>query len=162
MGDAYPELRDESRDRREDDSQEEAALRYRAHRRAAEARGDRSIGRRLPAASLPGDEAFKLYDTFGLPLDFIEDMAASGSWPSTARLRRGDGRTAWEGAGEERLRRRRKPTTFAIAASRPIVFEPPEMLRGLHDHAVEDARVLAVFDDRKQQVAGACRPGNPA
>jgi alanyl-tRNA synthetase len=27
------------------------------------------------AAKLPGDEAFKLYDTFGMPLDFIQDAA---------------------------------------------------------------------------------------
>ncbi len=37
------------------------------------------IGRR---ATFRGDEAFKLYDTFGLPLDFIEDAAGTGAFRS--------------------------------------------------------------------------------
>ena len=34
---------------------------------------DRGLAEKMPV--FPGDEAFKLYDTFGLPLDFIQDAA---------------------------------------------------------------------------------------
>ena len=36
-------------------------------------------------SAISGDDAFRLYDTLGLPLDFIEDLRASASWPSIAR-----------------------------------------------------------------------------
>jgi alanyl-tRNA synthetase len=77
MGDAYPELRA---------NQEMIKKTIRAE----EERFDEVLDKGLPRLEaelakvsgtrtkvLPGDAAFKLYDTFGLPLDFIEDTAAT-------------------------------------------------------------------------------------
>ena len=50
-------------------------------------------------ASVRGDEAFTLYDTFGMPRDFIEDLAASAAAArSTPTASSGDGAPARAGA----------------------------------------------------------------
>ena len=60
------------------------------------------------ARVLPGEAAFRLYDTFGIPSDFIEDTAAtSGVSVDKAGVRRRDGGTARQGARAERVRRAR-------------------------------------------------------
>src|SRR4029450_10378231 len=75
MGDAYPELR-AIRDTvvsvvRNEEERFSAVLAGGLPRLEDAIDGAAaSSGRRLS-----GDEAFKLYDTFGLPLDFIEDLA---------------------------------------------------------------------------------------
>ena len=62
---------------------------------------------RDPGGVVGGDEAFKLYDTYGLPRDFIEDLAAAQHLRFDAEgFERGDGAAARPGAREERLRRR--------------------------------------------------------
>ena len=77
MGDAYPEVR---RDREmiektilAEEHRFEAVLTEGLPRLEAE------IAKALdtPERVLPGDVAFKLYDTFGVPYDFIEDTAAT-------------------------------------------------------------------------------------
>src|SRR5439155_22383208 len=77
MGDAYPELRT-NRDLIEktilaEENRFEAVLTEGLPRLEAE------IARALerPERILAGDAAFRLYDTFGLPYDFIEDTAAT-------------------------------------------------------------------------------------
>jgi alanyl-tRNA synthetase len=77
MGDAYPELR-------ANQQMIEKTI------RAEEERFDEVLDKGLPLLEaelakvsgtitkvLPGEAAFKLYDTFGVPLDFIEDTAAT-------------------------------------------------------------------------------------
>ena len=77
MGDAYPELR-------ANQEMIEKTI------RAEEERFDEVLDKGLPLLEaelakvsgtttkvLPGEAAFKLYDTFGVPLDFIEDTAAT-------------------------------------------------------------------------------------
>src|SRR4029077_15637032 len=77
MGDAYPELR-------ANQAMIEKTI------RAEEERFDEVLDKGLPLLEaelakvsgtttrvLPGEAAFKLYDTFGVPLDFIEDTAAT-------------------------------------------------------------------------------------
>ena len=55
---------------------------------------------------VPGDEAFKLYDSYGLPRDFIEDLAGNqGLTLRRRRLRRGHGRPARQGARRQLVRR---------------------------------------------------------
>ncbi|MGE0451689.1 MAG: alanine--tRNA ligase [Vicinamibacterales bacterium] len=77
MGDAYPELRS-NRETIErtivaEEKRFEAVLSDGLPRLEAE------IARALdtPERVLPGDAAFRLYDTFGVPYDFIEDTAAT-------------------------------------------------------------------------------------
>jgi alanyl-tRNA synthetase len=77
MGDAYPEIRT-NREMIEktilaEENRFDAVLTDGLPRLEAE------IARALdsPARTLPGDVAFRLYDTFGIPYDFIEDTAAT-------------------------------------------------------------------------------------
>src|SRR5205823_2659355 len=77
MGDAYPEVR-RSREMIEktilaEEHRFEAVLTEGLPRLEVE------IAKALdtPARTLPGDVAFKLYDTFGVPYEFIEDTAAT-------------------------------------------------------------------------------------
>ncbi len=63
---------------------------------------------KLPAgAPLPGDIAFKLYDTFGFPLDLTEDVLKShqrsvdvGGFTAAMNKQKADARKAWAGSGE--------------------------------------------------------------
>ena len=77
MGDAYPELR-KNRETIEktilaEENRFDAVLTEGLPRLEAE------IAKALdtPERSLPGESAFRLYDTFGIPYDFIEDTAAT-------------------------------------------------------------------------------------
>src|SRR6476646_4560904 len=77
MGDAYPEVR------RNREMVEKTILaeehRFEAVLTEGLPRLEAEIAKALdtPQRSLPGDAAFKLYDTFGVPYDFIEDTAAT-------------------------------------------------------------------------------------
>ncbi|NQV22200.1 MAG: alanine--tRNA ligase, partial [Rhodospirillales bacterium] len=63
---------------------------------------------RLPDnAVLPGETAFKLYDTFGFPLDLTEDALRAqgrevdvGGFNQAMERQRADARAAWTGSGE--------------------------------------------------------------
>jgi alanyl-tRNA synthetase len=69
------------------------------------ARGDRVVG---------GQQAFKLYDTYGLPRDFIEDLAsAQGLQFDTA---------GFEQAMEGQREKARAKSAFGKAGTRPVVF----------------------------------------
>jgi alanyl-tRNA synthetase len=77
MGDAYPDLR-VGREMIEktvlaEEHRFEAVLTDGLPRLEAEIKS--ALG--TPARTLPGDVAFRLYDTFGVPYDFIEDTAAT-------------------------------------------------------------------------------------
>jgi alanyl-tRNA synthetase len=77
MGDAYPELRTNH------DMVEKTILaeehRFDAVLTEGLPRLEAEIAKALetPSRVLPGDAAFRLYDTFGIPYDFIEDTAAT-------------------------------------------------------------------------------------
>ncbi|RPJ64444.1 MAG: alanine--tRNA ligase [Acidobacteria bacterium] len=73
MGDAYPQLR-EQRDyvERVIDGEEE---RFESVLRIGLPKLEEALDRAAGSKVLSGDEAFRLYDTFGVPRDFIEDMA---------------------------------------------------------------------------------------
>ena len=77
MGDAYPELQT-NRETIEKTIQEEEK-RFQAVLSGGLPRLDAEIAKALetPNRVLTGDAAFRLYDTFGLPYDFIEDTAAT-------------------------------------------------------------------------------------
>ena len=133
------------------DQERRGTLRRGADRRAAPPRGRARARGASGNTVVPGDEAFKLYDTYGLPRDFIEDLA-SDAGPAVRRrgLRRGDGRPAREGA------RRRAPSTAARARSSR---SRPTQARAALRHGRRRVRrlrpttrstgvpVLALFDD---------------
>ncbi len=106
MGAAYPELvpraaaHHRDAEARRDALQEDARQRPEASRRSlrpASARARRS----------PGDVAFKLYDTFGFPLDLTEDaLRARGitvdtkAFDAAMEKQKDEARRAWKGSGE--------------------------------------------------------------
>jgi alanyl-tRNA synthetase len=102
MKEAYPEL-------------EETALRVnrvldeeeRRFSRTVEV-GLKKLDPLLAAKMVPGPEAFKLYDTYGLPRDFIEDVTRDAGvqvdWPgfdSAMQEQRTRAKASWKGANKE-------------------------------------------------------------
>jgi alanyl-tRNA synthetase len=61
-----------------------------------------------PAPKLPGDEAFKLYDTYGMPLDFIQDAARDqgiefdqAGFDHAMEEQKTRARASWKGAAKQ-------------------------------------------------------------
>jgi alanyl-tRNA synthetase len=108
----------------------------------------------VSATAVPGDEAFKLYDTFGLPLDFIEDLA------SERRLafdREGFDRAMEVQRGKARAKsgfdqKRSHEFTFASDARREALRSTGDVFDGYTSTTVDDAHVLAVFSGDRQEV----------
>ncbi|MGE5362188.1 MAG: alanine--tRNA ligase, partial [Bacteroidales bacterium] len=104
---------------------------------------------------LPGDEAFKLYDTFGVPQDFIEDLAGQRKVSVDAA----GFRQAME-AQKQKARAKSGFDTGARGDSFAVADDSlGEALRAAGDRFegyttthVEGARVLAVFAEDRQQV----------
>jgi alanyl-tRNA synthetase len=154
MADAYPELA----------SGRDTIVRV---VRSEEERFDAVLTRGLPrlegmldqaaarGGAVPGDEAFGLYDTFGLPLDFIEDLAAE------RRLTLD--RAEFDRAMETQRGKARASSAFDGRRAEEFSFPSPkvaERLRSAGDQFegytstwVEGAHVVALFDADKRQVS---------
>src|SRR5512147_1155384 len=98
-------------------------------------------------AIIPGDVLFKLYDTFGFPLDLVADMARDmrleideAGYRRAMQEQRDKARAAWSGSGEEKI----KPVYKEVASGvKKTVFTGYDMLEGT-------AEVLAIIKgDRK-------------
>jgi alanyl-tRNA synthetase len=103
------------------------------------------IATELPAGgTIPGAEAFKLYDTYGLALDFTEELAAE--------RRLGVDRKGFESELAAQQERARQASKLGTVKGDPLHMEllrdhgPTTFLgyAGLH---VDEARVLAVLKD---------------
>jgi alanyl-tRNA synthetase len=83
---------------------------------------------------IPGDVLFKLYDTFGFPLDLVADMARDlhleideEGYRKAMQEQREKARAAWAGSGEEKI----KPVYKEVAARvKKTVFTGYEALEG--------------------------------
>jgi alanyl-tRNA synthetase len=153
MGDAYPELKSGR------DTVVQAI-------RAEEQRFDAVLTAGLPkledlleraaatASPIPGEEAFKLYDTLGLPLDFIEDLAS-------------ERRLAFDRAGFDRAMetqrekaraksafdgKRAEEPAFDSAATADSLRKAGEQFEGYTATSVDGARIVALLDDGRRQV----------
>ena len=142
-----------TRHHRASDPRRRGPLRCRAERWPAEARRA-TRDSRGHGHVVPGDEAFKLYDTFGLPLDFIEDLAGERKLTLD--------RQAFDRAMEAQRDKARAKSAFDRKADEFVFGAPttPDSLRGVGDHFegytttdVSGARIVALFDDQKRQVA---------
>jgi len=124
MGGAYPELRRAEATIAETLRQEE--VRFRATLGRGMALLDEASAHLAAGAVLPGETAFKLYDTYGFPLDLTQDaLRAKGIAVDTdgfdvamARQRK-MARESWAGSGQQAegavwlaLRERLGPTSF--------------------------------------------------
>ena len=153
MGGAYPELRS-SRDTavtvvRSEEERFSAVLAGGLPRLENAIEGAAASGGRLS-----GDEAFKLYDTFGVPFDFIEDLA--GERQVTVD------RQAFERAMEGQRDKARAKSAFEGKKGQEFVFTSEQAQQGLSTAgdrfegytttSVKGTPVIALFDDHGRQV----------
>ena len=106
------------------------------------------------AKVVPGDEAFRLYDTYGLPRDFIEDLAAAqgvrfdaeGFDQAMAGQReKARAKSAFEGARAEEF-------IFATESARGELAHTTDAFEGYGATSVKGVPVVALFDDKKRQI----------
>jgi alanyl-tRNA synthetase len=153
MGDAYPELR-ASRDAivqvvRSEEDRFDAVLTGGLPRlevvieRAA--RGSKVVS---------GDEAFRLYDTYGLPRDFIEDLAthqgltfdAEGfERAMQAQRDKARAKSAFDGSKSESF-------VFASDAERDALRRVGDTFEGYASTSIQGLPIVALFDERRLQV----------
>jgi alanyl-tRNA synthetase len=154
MGDAYPELRS-NRDtvvsvvRNEEE-------RFGAVLEGGLPRLEEAIERAVaaPGHRLPGEEAFKLYDTFGLPLDFIDDLAGERHVSVD--------RDAFGRAMEGQREKARSKSAFEGKKGHAFVFSSDQSQQGLSGvgdrfegyttTTVKGTPVIALFDKDRRQV----------
>ena len=153
MGSAYPELRT-SRDVivRTVRSEEE---RFDAVLTAGLPRLDEALDRAAAAGNvMSGDEAFRLYDSLGVPLDFMEDLAGQRN----IAIDRDGYERAMEG---QRVKARAgssfKETEKALALSMPAELEAAlertgDRFEGYETTSVQGVPIVALFDERGQAV----------
>src|SRR5437016_1176137 len=153
MGDAYPELR-ANRDMVRN------VIRVEEDRFVAVLAGglpklEDAIERAAATGGpLPGDEAFKLYDTFGLPLDFIEDLAserhvavdrAGYERAMEAQREKARAKSAFEGKKVQEF-------TFTSAEAEQSVHATGDRFEGYSTTKVKGTPLVALFDRNRLQV----------
>jgi alanyl-tRNA synthetase len=153
MGDAYPELQT-SRDAivRGVRSEEE---RFDAVLTAGLPRLEEALDRAAAAGTaMPGEEAFRLYDSLGVPLDFMEDLAAQRHIAID--------REGYERAMEGQRVRGRAGSSFKDAGKALELSMPDDVARALEQAGdvfegyestrVDGVPVVALFDEAGQSV----------
>ncbi|MGH9383870.1 MAG: alanine--tRNA ligase [Vicinamibacterales bacterium] len=153
MGDAYPELKaaHESVGRvvRSEEERFDAVL------TGGLPRLEEVLERAAKGSKIvPGDEAFKLYDTYGIPRDFIEDLSASQGLVFDAR--------GFDEAMEGQREKARAGSAFESKKAEDFVFasdEERESLRKVGDKfegydqtSLQGVPILALFDEHKRSV----------
>ncbi len=103
---------------------------------------------------VPGDEAFRLYDSLGLPLDFIEDLASERQIAVD--------REGYETAMEAQRERARAGSHFEVTRTQGFTVTDPATQSALDELAdrfegyevteLTDARVVALFDGERAEV----------
>ena len=152
MGDAYPELRAQreyvERMTRGEEERFESVLRIGLPKL------EESLERVAAGTGvLAGDEAFRLYDTFGVPRDFIEDMAEHRQ-------------VAFDRAGFERAmggqkERARARHAFGLAttgdgtleASTEVLRGRPDQFEGYRTTRLDGLSAIALLDGKGHRVA---------
>jgi alanyl-tRNA synthetase len=159
MGDAYPELE------RNREMIEKTILaeehRFDAVLTDGLPRLESEIAKALERADriLPGDIAFRLYDTFGIPYDFIEDTAATHD----VRVDRAAYERAMQNQrdtarGKSAFGASRRAAEFAIG-DEAALKNAADRFEGYTATHVADVPVVAIFDSARQLVE-AIGPGD--
>lgn len=94
---------------------------------------------------IPGDVAFKLYDTYGIPKDLLEDLSSQ------------DNRVIdWEGFNKQ-LDEQKKLSRFSTSTGmqKTVVFEKPPLTETVftgYGKTEDDGNVIAVYRDEKKKL----------
>ena len=139
MKDAYPELTETENHVSEVVHAEERRFASTIDKGMQELDDDLTVLRSKGSDSYPGEQAFKLYDTFGLPLDFIQDavrdVGLSFDQPGFDRAmaeQRERARASWKGAAKQ--------------TANPAYQElPRSVFEGYLQTRSEDCEVLAII-----------------
>ena len=111
--------------------------------------------RRRPACRCPGDEAFRLYDSLGVPLDFMEDLAGQRNIAID--------REGYDRAMEGQRVKARAGSTFAKDAGKSLTLVMPadlertldetgDTFEGYETTRVTGVPVVALFDEAGRSV----------
>ena len=124
---------------------------------------EEAVGQLTPGGVLPGETAFKLYDTYGFPLDLTQDaVRAKGltvdteGFEAEMALQRARAREAWSGSGQKAqgavwltLRDRLGPTDFTGYEAVEGAGEVLALVReGEQVDAAEAGQTVEVLADR--------------
>ena len=154
MGDAYPELA-RNRDTvvqvvRSEEERFDVVL------TAGLPRLEDALDRAVAAGSsaLPGDEAFRLYDSLGVPLDFMEDIAGQRglSIDREGYERAMEGQRERARAGSSFETKKTQAFAFASDEARAAALAPGDQFEGYTRTRVHGIPVSAVFDAERQQI----------
>ena len=96
---------------------------------------------------IPGDVLFKLYDTFGFPLDLVTDMARdmeleldNEGYQKAMQEQRDKARAAWAGSGEAKV----KPVYKEVAAG----IKKPQFTG--YDHTQDNGQIIAIIKEGRK------------
>src|SRR6266487_2737075 len=153
MGDAYPEIR------RNREMIEKTILaeehRFEAVLTEGLPRLETEVGKALetPQRVLRGDVAFKLYDTFGVPYDFIEDTAATQdvTVDKAGFEQAMDGQRDKARAGST-FGGGKKDADWVIPVEGPFDLSVGDTFEGYTSTRVSRVPVVALFDEGRQPV----------
>jgi alanyl-tRNA synthetase len=150
MGDAYPELRANRETVERTILAEEKRFDAVLTEGLPRLEGEISKALASPDRVLSGDAAFRLYDTFGLPYDFIEDTAATqdvsvdkAGYERAMEGQRGKARakSAFEGDG--------KSDEFTLTDEQPL--EPVgDQFEGYGSTKLTGVPIVGLFDEQRQ------------
>src|SRR5688572_1355579 len=154
MGDAYPELR-RNRDNvvlvvRSEEERFDAVL------TAGLPRLEEALDRAAAGSKvLPGDEAFKLYDSLGVPLDFMEDIAGQRglSIDRASYDRAMEGQRERARAGSSFEAKRTQEFAFTSEEGRTTALAPGDQFDGYTATELTGVPVVALFDEQRRQAA---------
>ncbi|MEO6237856.1 MAG: alanine--tRNA ligase, partial [Vicinamibacterales bacterium] len=153
MGDAYPELR------RNRDTVVQVV-------RSEEERFDVVLTSGLPrleealdraaasgASVLPGDDAFRMYDSLGVPLDFMEDIAGQRglSIDREGYERAMNGQRERARAGSSFDTKKTQEFAFDSDDSRTAAIAPGDQFEGYARTSISGVPVVGVFDAERRQ-----------
>ncbi|HWI20162.1 MAG TPA: alanine--tRNA ligase, partial [Vicinamibacterales bacterium] len=103
---------------------------------------------------VPGDEAFKLYDSYGLPRDFIEDLASNQGLRFDAEGFESamEGQKAKARAGSSFEGKKGEAFEFASDQERQAMQGAGDVFEGYTETDLRGVPVLALFDANKKSV----------
>jgi alanyl-tRNA synthetase len=150
MGDAYPELQTQREYVERMILSEEQ--RFDTVLTTGLPRLEEVLDRSTAAGILKGDEAFVLYDTFGVPKDFIQDMAEERKLTFDE--------AGFNRAMEAQKEKARAQSAFGTHAREASAFEEaterlrgtPDEFEGYHSTKVQGVPVLAILDEEAREV----------